>query len=299
MSGGLDMAWIRATIDRWWLAVWFALVSIPFLVVPVIRGGSLPVDALLYVRAARLWLDGGDPWSAQVTGLFFAAPPPTLLPLVPFALLSETVGTLLLTAIVVAAAIATVRILKLPWWWLLFPPLVQGTLAGNIQLLLVPLILVPRASFLAAILKVYGAVPMVILGRWRGLLAAGAIMLVTLPILPWDSYLSRFAEINAVLATQSQDGPSFLGSVLLAPVGLVCLWLVGRERAAWLIVPALWPSQQWYYGTLVMPTKNRLVAAIVAAPFPLAGFVALVAMVGVTWWTARTHRTPRDGAQGR
>ena len=277
-GSGFNVAWVRSTIEAWWLAVWFAVVSIPFLVVPVVRGGSLPVDALLYVRATRLWLDGGDPWSAQVTGLFFAAPPPTLLPLVPFALLGETLGTVVLSIVVAGAGIATIRMLRLPWWWLLFPPLVQGMLAGNVQLLLVPLILLPRAGFLAPLVKIYGAVPMAILGRWRGLLVAGAVVVITAPLLPWASYIERFADISAVLATQSQDGPSFMGALLLAPLALPCLWLVGRERAAWLIVPALWPAQQWYYGTLVLPTKSRLVAAIIATPFALAGFAALFAL---------------------
>ena len=277
-GSGFNVAWVRSTIEAWWLAVWFAVVSIPFLVVPVVRGGSLPVDALLYVRATRLWLDGGDPWSAQVTGLFFAAPPPTLLPLVPFALLGETLGTVVLSIVVAGAGIATIRMLRLPWWWLLFPPLVQGMLAGNVQLLLVPPILLPRAGFLAPLVKIYGAVPMAILGRWRGLLVAGAVVVITAPLLPWASYIERFADISAVLATQSQDGPSFMGALLLAPLALPCLWLVGRERAAWLIVPALWPAQQWYYGTLVLPTKSRLVAAIIATPFALAGFAALFAL---------------------
>ena len=103
-------------------------------------------------------------------------------------------------------------------------------------------------------------------------------MVITAPLLPWASYIERFADISAVLATQSQDGPSFMGALLLAPLALPCLWLVGRERAAWLIVPALWPAQQWYYGTLVLPTKSRLVAAIIATPFALAGFAALFAL---------------------
>jgi hypothetical protein len=292
---GFDVAWVRATIDRWWLALWFALVSIPFLVVPVVMGGSLPVDALLYVRATRLWLDGGDPWSAQVTGLFFAAPPPTLVPLVPFALLPEATGAILLGIVTAAAGVATIRMLRLPWWWLLFPPLVQGMLAGNIQLLLVPLILVPRAGFLAPVLKVYGAVPMALLGRWRGLLIAGVIVAITGPVLPWGLYLERFGEISAVLASQSQDGPSFLGAVLLAPVALPCLWLIGREKAAWLIVPALWPSQQWYYATLVLPTRSRLVAAAVSTPFALAGFAALVGLAVATAVTRRRERTTPEG----
>jgi hypothetical protein len=288
---------MRAVVHRWWLAVWFALVTVPFLVVPVIRGASLPIDALLYERAARLWLAGGDPWSAQVTGLYFAAPPPTLLALLPFALLPEVAGTLLLSLVTLGGGLATIRMLRLPWWWLLFPPLAQGILSGNIQTLLVPLLLAPRAAFLAPLGKVYGALPMAILGRWRGLLLAAAIVVITAPLLPWALYASRFAEINGVLAGQSRDGPSFVGAVVLVPIALPCLWLVGRANAAWLVVPALWPSQQWYYGTLAMPTRSRLVGAILAAPFPLAGAVALVAMAVGGWFRGgrpgRHHPWPR------
>ena len=42
----------------------------------------------------------------------------------------------------VAGAVATVRLLHLPWWWLLFPPFLDAAWNGNPQNLLVPLILV-------------------------------------------------------------------------------------------------------------------------------------------------------------
>ena len=67
---------------------------------------------------------------------------------------------------VIAGGVATIRLLHLPWWWLLFPPLVQCVLSGNVQSLIVPLILLP-AGGLAVILKIYAGLPLAILGRWR------------------------------------------------------------------------------------------------------------------------------------
>lgn len=101
----------------------------------------------------------------------------------------------------------TIRILRLPWWWLLFPPLVHGIVSGNVQLLLVPLILW-RAGWVAGLLKVYGIVPDALLGHWRQLVALGVALLVTAPILPWGLYLSRIGEINAALSCQPELRPS-------------------------------------------------------------------------------------------
>ena len=64
---------------------------------------------------------------------------------------------------------------------------------------------------------------------------------------------------------------------MIAPAVLLALWVVGRERAAWLAVPAIWPAQQFYYGTLVMPTRSKVAAAIVAFPVAGSGAAALFA----------------------
>ena len=123
-------------------------------------------DARLYVEATRAWLAGSDPWDVQLHGNYFAAPPPTLLPFIPVALLPPELGVAVVVLAVCAGALATVRLLRLPWWWLMFPPLVQCVLSGNVQALLVPLILVP-AGALAITLKVYAGLPLALLGRWR------------------------------------------------------------------------------------------------------------------------------------
>lgn len=285
--------WVRATLDRWALPVWFLAISVPGLILPSIANPNLFSDARLYLLACRTWLAGGDPWSVQVNGQYFAAPPPTLLPLVPFAVMPDQVDTALLGALCCVGGWATLRAIGLPMWWLLFPPMVQGMLAGNLHMLLIPLIL-RGAGWAAPILKTYAGVTLALRGSWRHLGIAAIVVLVTAPLLPWATYIDGFAVVNARLAAQSSYGPSLGTSLVLLPVGAVCLWLVGRERAAWLAVPALWPSQQWYYATLILPARSRMAAVIIAAPIPLAGFLALVA-VALAATIQRRHRDSRDG----
>ena len=50
----------------------------------------------------------------------------------------------------------------------------------------------------------------------------------------------------------------------------------------WLVVPAIWPSQQFYYGTIAMPAKSKIAAALIALPVPGNGLLALGALALVT-----------------
>src|SRR6476619_3812868 len=170
--------WIIAMVSRYGLPWWFAIESVLGIAVAMQDRRYLFFDARLYLEATRVWLAGGDPWNVQIAGNYFAAPPPALI-----------------AAVVIVGGIATIRLRRLPWWWLLFPPLVQCVLSGNVQSLIVPLILLP-AGGLAVILKVYAGLPLAILGRWRSLVAAAVIMLATVPFLPWATYVNEFALIS-------------------------------------------------------------------------------------------------------
>jgi hypothetical protein len=207
----------------------------------------------------------------------FAAPPPTLIPLAPFAVLPEPVGIALLIALAVAGAVATVRLLHLPWWWILFPPFVDAAWNGNPQNLLVPLILV-GAGPLAVLLKIYAVVPLVLTLRWRALLVTAGVLLVTWPLLPWSSYIAQFADLSAALAAQSDGGLSATALPGLIPIAVIALVFAGRERAAWLAVPALWPATQWYYSTLAVPAATPIAGAILAIPVPGAAVLAAIAV---------------------
>jgi hypothetical protein len=203
----------------------------------------------------------------------------TLVPLAPIAVLPEQIGIALMIVLAIVGAVATVRILRLPWWWILFPPFLDAAWNGNPQNLLVPLILV-GAGPLAIFLKIYAVVPVALTLRWRALVVTGVALILTAPFLPWGSYIARFGELSAVLAEQSDGGLSATAIPWLIPIAVVALVFVGRERAAWLAVPALWPTTQWYYSTLAVPALTPIAAAVIAMPVPGAAVVA-VAIVAI------------------
>ena len=55
-------------------------------------------------------------------------------------------------------------------------------------------------------------------------------------------------------------------SLLATIVAIGALFIVGRQRAAWLAVPGLWPSTQWYYASIAVPGLTPIAAALAAVP---------------------------------
>jgi hypothetical protein len=104
------------------------------------------VDVEIPLRAARRWLDGGQPYLAAS----FQAPvgpdlpffyPPFVLPVIaPLVLLPGGLVVAGWLAAGVAAAAWTCRRLSIPWRWLpfvlLWPPFFEGLIGGNIQVVL-------------------------------------------------------------------------------------------------------------------------------------------------------------------
>ena len=281
---------VLAWFERYWLAVWFFVVTgvrLSFLDFTHVDRWFL--DGQLYLEATRVWLAGGDPFTVVVHRLSLAAPPPTFLPLVPFAILPPALGLALLAVALVVSAVLTIRLLGLPWWWLAFPPLVECVITGNVHGLLLPLMLTGR-GWLAVLLKIYAVVPLAFLGQWRQLLLAAVAILVTVPILPWGSFISKYADISARYAETSRAGLPFEALVAFAPLALLAFLIVGREKAAWMAVPALWPSPQPYYSTLGMPTRSAAAMAVIAIPLPQPGLFALFALAAVQvvgWYRSR------------
>ena len=290
-----DLLFVRAWFGRYWLACWFGVIS-AIRLSAVVAGGNPGFDARLYLLATRSWLNGGEPW-VSISQQQFAAPPPSLLPLIPFALLPEPVGVAVLVCVAVAGVAATVYLLHLPWWWVMFPPFLDGAWNGNVQTLLVPLILV-GAGPIAAFLKIYALVPLALTLRWRALLITIAALLITAPLLPWVSYFEHSGELLQSFGRQSSGGLSATATPWLIPVALVALVLCGRERAAWLAVPTLWPYTQWYYSTLAVPglvpvtALTSIAAALLAVQIPglAVGAVIVVALGERNWTPARLRR---------
>jgi hypothetical protein len=263
------------------LPVWFFAISAT--VVSTFIHKDIGMDVTNYLGATRAWLAGGDPWTQNFNGFAFAAPPATLLAMLPFALLPDPIGWGTMFAAGPILAIAGIRLLHLPWWWIAFPPLVICMCVGNPGAWIPALMFVPP---LAVITKVYAALPLLILGRWRPLAVSAAILVATWPILPWGMFIADLPIVLRNLDRQVQhtEGPILIGAVVLA-----ILLIRDRERAAWLSVSTVWPNGQWAYSSIAMPAGAA--AAVLSLPFSGAGIVAVLVALALDQ-LARQRRPP-------
>jgi hypothetical protein len=286
---GMDRSTIRwPLVGKVALAAWFVTLS-------VMRLGTLVTDEpfsdlRLYLRGTVAWLHGQDPWSVHIGTLYYAAAPPSLLPMAPFALLPEPLAIGILTVLAVATSLWTLRHLGLPWWWMAWPPLVDNLWNGNPQLFLVPLLLGP-AAWLAPIVKAYGIVPLLVQFRFRAIAVTALVGLVTLPLLPWGTYLGHLGDTTTLLSEQSQGGMSAWFLPVLVPFTIVALLAMGRRRASWWVIPAMWPSTQWYYSLMAIPALTPVTAAILAAPVQGGPAVAAIVAAIEVWHRSRPPRT--------
>jgi hypothetical protein len=248
------------------------MVVLPLILVPQSAG----LDARLYTYAAQVWLAGGDPYVTPLGPHYVVAPPPSLLPFVPFVWLPLDVVSILMVAIDLAVAVAMLRRLHLPMWWLAYPPLAAAIYVGSSEpLLLATLVFAP--GFLAPIIKVYGVLPLLAERRWRDLLIAGVILVVTFPILPWDHFIADRQQVATALAEQTDAG--VIASPVLAIIAVVALLSLGLRRALWLAAPVLSPGTRPHYAVVSIPKTTMLLAFFWAFPVPLLTVLGLVALV--------------------
>jgi len=268
-------------------------------------------DALIYTDAARALVAGRDAWGWAGGSALYAAPPPGLLPFFPFLWLPDPLVAAGWTAVAAASGVYVLRKLRLPMWWLAFPPVLVAILAGSTALPVTALLVRGGAiaQGAAAAFRVYAAIPLAILGRWRALGFAAVIVIVTAPFLDWPRFLTHFSSISAALDFQAEGGKSAASVPWLIPVAVACLFLLGRRRAAWLIVPALWPYAQNYYSVLALPVLGGmpLVALSLAVDrVPGLVVVGLLAQVVVDRlagrkladWRRPTERSEEDESAG-
>jgi hypothetical protein len=276
---------------RLWIFVAASFVVISLLrLSALIPLGEPGYDGMLYRDATIRWLGGGDPWQSPPSTAVFAAPPPTLLVMIPFAILPALIARVLLLALGVVATVWMVRRLKLPLWWLAFPPLVDGLWIGNPHVFIAPL-LVAGAGPLAVFIKLYAGAVLAIRLDWRALVVTAVLLVVTVPFLPWAQFLDRWPEISQALRDQSAGGGlSVWVTPLLLPVAVVAGLLLGRERLAWWSIPVFWPYTQWYYSSVVLPVVTPLAAVALSIPVPGATTIAIVITVVEAWWASRQAR---------
>ena len=269
----------------------------------VVSHAGIGFDARLYTAAARAWLQGQDPWSVTNLGIHFGAPPPTLLVFAPFVFLPDLVVSVAWIVGSFALAAIALRSVRMPLWWLIFWPIVDGAMVGNPDVAILSLLVIARGrlALIAPILKVYAFVPLIGERRIRTVAAAAAILVLTAPILPWTVWLADLPVISDRLASASAT-TSVFGNVPLMLVGAVALAMLGLRRAGWLAVPILWPSTQPHYLAMSVPALSPWLAIAWSFPHPLIMVSSVVVEVIVrhqrTWSIpylfARLKRRPTD-----
>jgi hypothetical protein len=238
--------------------------------------GFVGLDLRIYRAAARAALAGQNPWPSSAGDTPFAATPPAILAYIPAALMPDAIATATYAALSVAAALFVVRALRLPIWWLLFPPLFESILILNPDVFVIALLLAgPRVAALAIPIKSYAAVPLLLEGRlWT---VSVGLILSGLAGSTWILFLTRLDPISATLAAQSLGGLSAWGSWLMAPTIIALVVLHGRG-ASWLAVPALWPYTQLHYSSIALPVVARspMLAFLFSFAIPLLPPIAIV-----------------------
>ena len=279
LAGRLNPALLAAIRAGWppILCAWFAWQTYQRISFFVDHNFPAGIDATIYYRGVVAWLHGANPWDAAVTvggsAYHYAGSPVTTVILAPAALLNEDVFTAAWLGLTWLAAAWTLRRLKLPLWWLLFPPISEALFSANPQLIVLALILAER-SWLAAIgtaLKVYAFIPLAGEGRWRAILVSVGVNAATILVAPglWLAYIQQFGDISNRLEFESIQGFSaFYFPELLAVtvVALAILALRDRAAAGWLAVPAAWPASQLHYSTMALPVMTPLLAFFLAVP---------------------------------
>lgn len=282
-------------IQRIGLPAWFIAIDLLWLAKPDVLG----IDARHYQRAATAWLAGGNPWQVvEGGGGFYAGGPHTLLFYAPTSLLLLDVAVWLWMAAGLVAAVWLVRHFELPFWWLLFPPLFHAAWNGNPQTIALALLVLGTtwAAVIAVGLKLYTALTLVF--KPRSIVVVGVVLGLSLLVLPWRQWVDSGFGVSEHLGT-AWDGSAWRFPVLVLPT-LLALWILRRDGAEWLAVPAVLPGTQFYYVGMAMPVAvNRpLLAALFAVPAPLLVPIVTMAWAFLKVWRER-HARPAEGVAPR
>jgi hypothetical protein len=281
---------VRRFYSRWFLPSWFLVISASHLQNAAERGW-VGVDAHIYYRGSAAWLAGTDPWSASAelmgAAFHYAGLPPTVIAFAPMTLLPESTFVFSWLIIGFLAAVYTVRRLHLSWYWLAFPPMVEGVLTGNPGIVILALLVTanPVANAVAAMLKVYAVLPLIGEARRRSIVAAAIILAATLAMFPlWVDYISTASVRTVRLMVEADGGYGWAGNsalLLMAAASMLVLARIDRRAAGWLVVPALWPASEFHYSTLALPVIQPILALTLA--IPVHGVPALAVTAYVIW----------------
>lgn len=231
------------------------------------RASQLGTDAHIYYVGALAWLHGADPWNSAYHGLHFAAPPWALPMIAPFTLLAESQAVALWIALDAVAAAYIVRRSGLAWAWLLFPPLVHGTLNGNPAIVSVALVLA-GAGPIGVLLRPQVGYALVGERRWRAVVISAVVGIVLLAVLPWHEFVADLPAISARYVTESRGGSTGGTPVELAigVLSVAALATVDLREAGWLATIVAVPINGWYAGAAAAPFMSPILAAGLALP---------------------------------
>ena len=292
------------------LPVWCAVLGLGHLY--LLGGDAIGVDTRIYLRGSAEWLAGRDPWQAFASYTLsygtnyyhYAGFPPTVILFAPLTFVPEALAVAAWVALSAAAGVYIVRSLKLPLWWLLFPPLLEGIWAGNPGVVLLALLLSGRSAAIAIapVVKAYAGVPPFFQGRIRPLMVSAGIGIATIVLAPdlWRLFLSQSGFISSRLMSESAGGyaaSAFPPLYLIAVPAVLALLVLDRKAAGWLAVIALWPASEFHYSIFALPvlvTEAPVVAAVLAAALalPVPGIPVLV-MVAVASLRVRAWANAR------
>jgi hypothetical protein len=246
----------------------------------------LGFDARLYAAASAAWIGGSNPWTVSDVGIYYAAPPPTLLAFLPFYWMPPIVVSAIWVVGSFALAGLAIRSLRLPIWWMAFPPIVDASLVGNPDVANLALLVVVggRLGTVAPLFKIYALVPMVGARQWRQILLTCVVLAATAFLLPWGTWFAELLIITANLtATASRQTTSVYGSPLLMAIAVVALLTLGLRRAGWLAVPLLWPSTQIHYMAIAVPGLTPYLALAWCVPAPEVRLASTCVFALVQW----------------
>ena len=148
----------------------------------------------------------------------FAGPPTMLLPFVPFVPLPGDVTRIVWVGGSLVLAILVLRHLRLPGWWLGFPPIFHAILLGHPEVLVLWLLVFggPSSGLAPVNQAIRRASARSRSSRWRAIAIGLAVVVLTAPLLPWRSSSRACRRSRRPSATQTNGDSTFGAPVLMA-----------------------------------------------------------------------------------
>ena len=267
LEPGFRRRWLGFFLPAAFVFLWLLTFAVGF------NWQAVGVDARIYYHGSAAWLAGADPWQtgALLNGRLFsyAGLPPTAILFAPLTLLPEEAFLWLLMVVSLVAAIVVVRALRLPLVWVAYPPLLYGVIAANPHVILLALLVAGGTwgGALASVIKVVAIPPLFGERRWRALILAAVALGVSVILAPglWSSFLREAGAVQNTINSESGGTLSAWGNLYVfipTLISLGILALFDMRAAAWLIVPALFPTTQYYYAMFALPVDPFLAAAM-------------------------------------